>query len=470
MAQENIGGISEILEKERHEHLEKLNRLLGYKPKSEASKSGYWIIFHPFSKAIVVDDSCEIKGKDQVLLFDPDSQSCTTVFTVEAITKGSGEISLSIEQPVPFETPVQASTLCLSSSISSHCKKILAGFESKKFGKIDAADYDAIVKIALSPKMVDVQLSDVRGQLDSGFIVSDDLIGQICAALNSGHNVILTGPPGTGKTTLAWAISIAARKVEPFLTTATADWSTFDTVGGYMPAPSSDDTNALLFEAGIIVQSMIDRRWIIVDEINRAPIDKAIGQLFTVLSGGDVLLPFRNRKTGNRLKIVSGNDYSSEDIYSCSEDWRMIATMNEYDKNALFDMSYAFMRRFAIIRVGIPDDYPNLVRKWCEESGAGVDVTENIASIVENHMKHREIGPAIIRSMLAYMKSRGKSGSKTKLYYAEALATFLVPQLQGLEADPVTAIAQPACDFLKDDDDACVHFKKAIWAMTGETL
>ena len=36
--------------------------------------------------------------------------------------------------------------------------------------------------------------------------------------------------------------------------------------------------------------------------------------------------------------------------------WRIIATMNVFDKNLLFDMSYALMRRFAFIEVGTPCD------------------------------------------------------------------------------------------------------------------
>ena len=36
--------------------------------------------------------------------------------------------------------------------------------------------------------------------------------------------------------------------------------------------------------------------------------------------------------------------------------WRIIATMNVFDKNLLFDMSYALMRRFAFIEVPTPTD------------------------------------------------------------------------------------------------------------------
>jgi len=333
--------------------------------------------------------------------------------------------------------------------------------------KISVDDYNTIVKMAKMPKRVNVQPDNVKGFLDSSFVVSDSVLGQICAALNSGNHIILSGPPGTGKTTIAQAVAMAARGVEPIMTTATADWTTFDTVGGYMPDLASSSPNALTFETGIILQSMIDRRWIIVDEINRAPIDKAIGQLFTVLSGGDVLLPFRNIKTCNRLKVVSDNFFSSEDVFSRSDDWRMIATMNEYDKNALFDLSYAFMRRFAIIRIGLPDKYDEVVVNWATEAKVDASIISNLQEITASYMASREIGPAIFKSIIAYITERTKMGTDYGLYYAESLAIYLVPQLQGIDEEAVHEITTVVKKCFSGNYDAEKFFADNVYAITG---
>ena len=187
----------------------------------------------------------------------------------------------------------------------------------------------------------------------------DLILKQVKTALSNGKHIILTGPPGTGKSKLAKEIcqSFAA---DYMMTTATSDWSTYETIGGYRP--NQDGT--LSFHQGIFLNCFHDaqnheplNKWLIIDEMNRADIDKAFGALFSALTGDPITLGFQS-PSGKQLMVrpqgietqVIPNDHE----YIIPNDWRLIGTMNTLDKASLYELSYAFMRRFAFIPVGVP--------------------------------------------------------------------------------------------------------------------
>ena len=68
----------------------------------------------------------------------------------------------------------------------------------------------------------------------------------------------------------------------PLITTGSADWTSIDTMGGYRLDPNGPD-NALVFQPGYLLDSVAADSWLVIDELNRADIDKAIGQNFSVL-------------------------------------------------------------------------------------------------------------------------------------------------------------------------------------------
>jgi len=284
---------------------------------------------------------------------------------------------------------------------------------------------------------------------ESSETTAGDIVDQTQSALNAGKHVIFTGPPGTGKTEVAQRIAGYLSSEHPDVytgyqtTTATADWSTFDTVGGYMPEGNGD---TLDFNAGQILRCFKEDETqrndiLIIDEINRSDIDKSFGQLFTLLSGQQVQLPFT--RGGEAVEVTPAEKWDgSFDLhqYVVPNSWRILATMNSYDKTSLYEMSYAFMRRFAFIYIGTPtipaDDLAQrqMINEYADAWGiaterAAVEAIGDVWYVTNAGTDHRKIGPAIIMDMLSHVTNSTRSTTKA---VTQAVASYVFPQLEGV--------------------------------------
>lgn len=206
-------------------------------------------------------------------------------------------------------------------------------------------------------------LSERIDKATEGLLFAPETLRAAAAALRVGH-LVLQGPPGTGKSSLARALCDAFQ-VSTLPVTAHEDWTVFDVIGRLELRLHEDRKEEIVPVNGYFTECVVrcansivrhfddpaepQAEWLLIDELNRAKMDRAFGELFAVL-GTDSALPITlpHQREGNRNLVVPRR-------------FRIVATLNSFDRQFVNNLSQAIRRRFTFITVNIPDKRPENV-------------------------------------------------------------------------------------------------------------
>jgi MoxR-like ATPase len=176
---------------------------------------------------------------------------------------------------------------------------------------------------------------DARERIASRLVGRERELELVLAAVGSGRDLVLEGPPGTSKTTMLKAIT-EEWGIPLLFVEGNADLTPAKLVGHHNPARVlREDYSADNFVPGPLVEAMRDGGFLYIEEFNRAPED-TLNTLLTAMADRAISVP--------RVGVIIAKPT-----------FRVIASMNPYDNVGTTRLSTSVSDRLNRLSVGYQD-------------------------------------------------------------------------------------------------------------------
>jgi hypothetical protein len=186
-------------------------------------------------------------------------------------------------------------------------------------------------------------------------------------------------------------------------------WSSFELIGGLAP----DGDGVLRWSHGLLPTALKENRWLVLDETNRADMDKIMGPLLTWLSEQKVEIGRTMAHGGDPIEIgwthtpeCRATPSADPTSFLAGADWRLIGTFNPQDAQRVFRFGQALSRRF--VTVPIPALEVGQFEALVAERNVGL-ADEVLAAMTGLYSAHRTepetlLGPAVFLRLPKYLR------------------------------------------------------------------